>query len=251
MRFEAGDYELKLTGYSGACAIEQAGVSHEASATYTAFHFVLPAGADTLAAGTYTVTPDPTASLPVQVEIKTLDSACNSTTDLTATSGSLTLDEALSSAGGELSGSYSVTFPGGMSYAGTFSAASCAIPTDSPSGTCVTGSSVPTFDAGTTSPGFDAGTGTGSGTGTGGSTEACGIDMSSAACASCVTTNCCSENETCASDSSCESLLACIGACSDDMTCENNCIDATTDAAAQELDNAASCWSSSCSAQGC
>src|SRR4051812_16409674 len=82
MRFDVGHYELKLTDYSGGCAIEQQGVSHKAGSQYAAFHISLPSGADLLPAGAYPVAPTGTE---VEVDLKHLDAQCNTLSKITAT----------------------------------------------------------------------------------------------------------------------------------------------------------------------
>jgi hypothetical protein len=82
-------------------------------------------------------------------------------------------------------------------------------------------------------------------------TTACGMTFPTTACASCVSASCCAYTQTCANDPACGSLVTCLDGCNGNTTCESSCIDAASTTAAQELDNAVTCWSGSCSASGC
>ena len=134
MRFGTGEYELKLTSFAGACDLEQQGTSHKADSRYAAFHFTLPSGSDDVAAGDYPF--GPTGNV-ADMTLKTLDSSCNTAVSVEASGGKITLSDAMTTNGGDVHGSYSITMADGSVVSGTFAAASCPLPSTPTSGTCV------------------------------------------------------------------------------------------------------------------
>jgi hypothetical protein len=128
--------------------------------------------------------------------------------------------------------------------AGQSCASACQAPNPSSGSSSGGGSSVLGGSGGGSGGGGSGGSGGVSGM------TACGVEFSSATCAQCVAAQCCSATQTCGQDQACVMVIQCIHQCGQDSSCEDNCVSGASASAQQELNAAATCWSSSCSS-GC